>query len=244
MPLYLINPAKGGTMPRKRRARRTAAQRRATAKLVASNRKRRRGVKRATVKRRRPTTRRRQAPRTSVVVLSNRGRSMARRKRRAASRTRGRSTTRRRRSYRRNAPILATVQAGAVRGIAGLAGSAAVRYVSGMVPAQANPWVQSAIDVAVGSVVAIVADKAKLSGNVAAAIATGAMMRTYESVLKRHLPPTITQPLLGESRSYGLTPGGGIPGQYGQVGAYPAAALPAYDGVGAYPGVEMEDYQL
>lgn len=154
---------------------------------------------------------------------------------------------RRRSTFRRNPPVFRIIRDGAVQGLAGLAGSAAVRYAAKMVPAQSNPFVASAVDIGLGVVVSFAAQKLKLGANIGAAISTGAMMRAYESILKRHLPPEVTAPLLGEDRTYGLTPGGGIPGGYG-TGLYPAAARAAISSGGAdmglYPGagVESEDY--
>jgi hypothetical protein len=140
------------------------------------------------------------------------------------------------------------IRDGAIQGLAGLAGSAAVRYIGKLVPAQTNPFVASAVDVGVGIGVLFAAGQLKLGGNVGAAVATGAMMRVYEGILKRHLPPEVTAPLLGEDRYYGLTPGNGIPGGYG-TGLYPAARAAISSGVpdmGLYPGasVESEDYTL
>lgn len=134
-----------------------------------------------------------------------------------------------------------------MQGLAGLAGSAAVRYLGKLVPAQANPWVATAVDLGVGAGVAFGVAQLRFDPNIKAAVVTGAMMRVYESILKRHLPATVTAPLLGEDRYYGLTPGNGIPGGYG-TGLYPAAraALPS-NGVpdmGLYPSAESEDFTL
>lgn len=179
-------------------------------------------------------------------------RSAPRRRRRVArarvrrNPPRRRAAVRRRRSFRRNPPVFRIIRDGAVQGLAGLAGSAAVRYAAKMVPGQANPWIASAVDLGLGVLVSFGANQLKLGANVGAAVSTGAMMRAYESILKRHLPPEVTAPLLGEDRYYGLTPGNGIPGGYG-TGLYPAARAAIAAGtpdMGLYPGADVvsEDY--
>jgi hypothetical protein len=139
--------------------------------------------------------------------------------------------------------VLRIVQDGAIQGLAGLAGSAAVRYAAKMIPAQANPFIASAVDIALGVAVSFGAQQLKLGANVGAAVSTGAMMRAYESILKRHLPAEVTAPLLGEDRTYGLTVPNGVPGGYG-TGLYPAAQARIASGtdMGLYPDVQSDDF--
>lgn len=127
---------------------------------------------------------------------------------------------------------MATVRQAAVDGAVALAGGVAVTQLAGFIPAQSNPYIQSALDFAVGAGVAVGGKMLKLSGSMGTALATGAMMKVYDRVLRRHLPPATVTTLLGEDRQYGLTPGGGVPGGYGQrapgLQVYPQPrALPA-----------------
>ena len=134
---------------------------------------------------------------------------------------------------------------GAVDGVAGLAGGIAVRQIGALVPMPGNGVTQSLVDVGVATGVTVLAGMFRLPSRIGAAVSVGAMMTAYDRVIRRHFPEAGS--LLGEDVTYGLTPGGGIPGAFG-VGAYPGARARLAPGVGAYPQpvapVDAEDFAL
>ena len=238
--LYMVNAPK-----RKSRKRRTAAQKRATAKMIAANKAKRRGkvARRKTVKRRArrtasPTTRKRRTTRRATTMARKRGRKRATARRRTSTRRR-RSSGARRRSpvtrlrrnsvyltnprrrrrrarYGRNPSIVSQIKQGVMDAGATLAGGAAARTVSGMLPLPKDGVAGAASGLAVALAVGILARKV-VSSDTARFITAGAMQVPVKNLITTFVPGA-----------------GAFLGDYDSMGAY---ALPT--GVGNYlsPGM-------
>jgi len=220
MPLFMVNPPK-----RKSRKRRTAKQKAATRKMVAA-RKRKLAGKRAAPARKRSTRKRR------VTMARRRGRKRAatRRRRRSTAKRRSPVTTLRRRSvyvtnprrkrgrrrsFRRNPPLFAQVQQGAMDAGATLVGGAVARIVTGMLPLPKDGIVGVASGLAVAIGVGYAVRQTKIvSADTARFITAGAMQVPIKNLITTFLPQA-----------------GAFLGDYDNISAY---QLPAGDGVGDY----------
>lgn len=228
--LFMVNPPKR----KKAKKRRTAAQKRATEKMLAANRrkrgtkKRRRSTSKSTIRRKGTVTMARKRKRRATATprrrtTTKRRRSTARRRspvtrlrRNSVYLTNPRGRKRRRRSvarYRRNPSIIATLKQGAMDAGATLAGGAAARVVTGLLPLPKDGLAGVASGVAVALGVGYAARKV-VSSDVARFVTAGAMQVPIKALITTFLPSA-----------------GAYLGDYDNMGAY---AVAGGDGMGDY----------
>lgn len=250
--LFMVNPPR-----RKSRKRRTAAQKRATAKMIAANKRKRSAGKK---KRRAPARARNKVRRirklnrkVAPVARKRRRRTTARR---AAPRRRRRSSTKRRspvtslrrhsvyltnprrkrrrvrRSrYRRNPSIVGQIKQGVFDAGATLAGGAAARVVSGMLPLPKDGLAGTASSLAVALAVGMVARKV-VSHDTARFLTAGAMQVPVKNLITTFLPGAGAY--LGDYDNIGTyAVGAGGVGNYLSPGMY-GQPIGAEDNMGVY----------
>jgi hypothetical protein len=225
--MLAANKAKRNAGSKPKRRRRTVSKTTTRRKKASSGMARKRGRKRTTTRRRRTSAKRR-SPVTSLrrhsVFLTN----PRKRRRRAAATVARRS----RKRYRRNPSIVSSLKQGVMDAGATLAGGAAARIATGMLPLPKDGLAGAAAGLAVALGVGMAARKV-VGSDTARFITAGAMQVPLKSLITSFVPQAGA--FLGDydnMSAYALPPAPQMgdylnPGMYGQpedasveIGAY------------------------